>query len=205
VEADPGNRNQRRYLTDEEVRNLLSAIPTDRPSGLRNLAIVALMLECGLKVSELVGKEKDDGEGRRTRGGLRIEDLDWSRKKISVTKPRDGTTREVRISDEVLGILDRWLQVRPNGDTSLVFTTMEGGRIQNRYVRHFLSEYGNRAGIVGAVKPSLLRHTFAGRVFHESGDIELLRELLGHRNISTTARYAHRRDTFGKHAGGEET
>jgi integrase/recombinase XerD len=190
---DDEPRPRQKYLTEEGARALLAAAPAETPVGMRNLCMMALMLEGGLKVSELVGKEKD-AAGRTIReveGGLRIGSIDWKQGRVRVTKPRTGERRELALSADTLEMLARWLDRRPDSDTDLVFTTMTGGRLQNRYVRQFLSDYGERAGLGRGVKPSMLRHTFAGRMFRETGNLELLRELLGHADVSATARYAH--------------
>lgn len=181
---------RRKHLTEDEAQALLAAVPLDTEAGLRNLAMIALMLDGGLKVSELVGPERTDAD--RGTGGLRIGDISWNDKTVRVTRPKDGTSRTLALSADTLELIRRWLNRRPVSETDLVFTSLSGGRLQNRYVRQFLSEYGERAGIGRRVKPSVLRHTFAGRIFRETGDLEKLRDLLGHRDISATARYAHR-------------
>lgn len=183
-------RNAPKYLKDHEIESLLKAPDIGSASGLRNLAIIMLMLDAGCKVSEIVGKEKLDGEGCGTAlGGLRVKDIDWENSIVRVYKTKQETFREIPISADTHQVLKKWISLRPRTDNDFVFTTLEGTRIQNRYVRQFLSRYAYKAGIEKPVKPSMLRHTYAKKLYQQSRNIELVRERLGHVDLSTTAVY----------------
>lgn len=184
-------RNAPRYLKDREIENLLKAPDIGSASGLRNLAIIMLMLDAGCKVSEIVGKEKLDGDGSGTAaGGLQMKDIDWENGIVRVYKTKQETFREIPISADTHQVLKKWISLRPQTDNDFVFTTLEGTRLQNRYVRQFLSRYTHKAGIEKPVKPSMLRHTYAKKLYQQSSNIELVRERLGHVDLSTTAVYA---------------
>lgn len=178
-----------RVLTDEELRRLLSQPPVGRPVGLRNLAIMALMLETGAKSGELVGKEGAPDDDQLS-GGLRLGDIDIPGRTITLRKPKDGSTRQVKLPETSAGYLAAWLEVRPKSDSDLVFLTSRGTRLMNRYVRRMLKEQGSAAGIEVELKPSLLRHTFARRHLSQTGDLAELADALGHKQIISSARYA---------------
>lgn len=157
--------------------------------------MISLMLEGGLKVSELVGREEE--QGPLICGGLRLGDVDLRGGQIAVHKRKTGASRRIVVSPVVRTLLARWIAVRPRTDSDLLFTTRQGRCITNRYVRMFLGDYAARAGIAGRVKPSMLRHTFAGRLYRQTGDLQLVQELLGHLHIASTARYAHTGESEG--------
>lgn len=178
--------SNRSGLTEEECRRLLEAIDPTANVGVRNLVMILLMLEAGLKVGELVGKESSSN----VIGGLRLKDIDFEARTLTIRKLRDGSTRRVGLSFGAAELLRAWTEQRPDSATDLVFTTMAGGRIANRYVRRMLNDLGRKAGIALPVKPSLLRKTFGNRVFEQTGSVDVLRERLGLAHVATTFRYA---------------
>lgn len=175
-------------LSREECAALLQVPNPHTKTGIRNLCIMMLMLTAGLKVSEIVGKEKVDEEGRLI-GGLRLGDIDLDEGVLTVRKKR-GQERVVALERATEIYLKHWLEKRPVSETDLVFVTHKGGKINNRYVREFLEKYGRKAGIDEKVHPSMLRHTFAGDLYERSHNIRLVQQMLGHDDISTTAVYA---------------
>jgi len=176
-------------LTDEELTRLLQQPDLGTKVGIRNMAIMLLMLETGAKSGELVGKEGDTDD---IRGGLRLGDLHGgsaTERRIVLRKPRDGSHRTVELPPAGARFLDAWLAVRPRSELDLVFVTTRGTRILNRYIRKMLHDYGVTARIEADVKPSLLRHTFARRRLAAGDDLEQLAESLGHKHIISSVRY----------------
>jgi integrase/recombinase XerD len=176
-------------LTDDELIWLLKQPDLGTKVGIRNMAIMLLMLETGAKSGELVGKEGDTDD---IRGGLRLEDLHGgsaTERCIVLRKPSDGSRRTVELPPSGARFLDAWLAVRPRSELDLVFVTTRGTRILNRYIRKKLHDYGVTAHIEADVKPSLLRHTFARRRLAAGDDLEQLAESLGHKHIISSVRY----------------
>ncbi len=170
----------RRFLTDEETRRLLTIPKTHTRTGLRNVAMMRLLLEGGLKVSELVGREaRERGDGDTSADGLRIGDLDWERGVVIVCRGKVSRHREIAVSRETAGLLREWVYQRPTSDSLLLFTTLRGGKLNNRYIRQFLARYGRQANVEIPVKPSVLRNTFAQRVRQAGGDLATVRRRLG--------------------------
>jgi integrase len=175
---------KRRYLTEEECRRVIE-IPQPRTrTGLRNATIIRILVEGGLKVSELVGRESDvpDVSTDRGTGGIRIGDILWDENAIIVRRTGE---RQVPLSSETMRFLREWVLVRPSSNTLLVFTTLQGKKLKNRYVRQFISRYGREAGIAVPVKPSVLRNSFAQRVQEAGGDIGAVRNRLGLSDTTT--------------------
>lgn len=179
-------------LTPEELARLLAAADLSRPTGIRNAAMMALMVTGGLKVGELVGKEIAAGDGEEPKwaqGGLRLTDIDWAGRHLTVRRPGDGRSRTIALAHGAFQLLKAWVELRPRCDSDLVFVTRRGTRILNRYVRRFLSEYGQAAGIERSVKPSMLRRTFGARLFERTGDLQSVAETLGLRHLASSLRY----------------
>lgn len=149
--------------------------------------MMRLLLEGGLKVSELVGRENDGEEdvSDKDKGGLRIDDIRWDQGAVEI---RRKSERTVSLGPETMGLLKEWVYQRPVSETLLVFTTLQGGKISNRYVRQFLARYGREAGISTPVKPSILRNSFARRLEQDGGDASLVRARLGLSPSSTPPR-----------------
>jgi site-specific recombinase XerD len=184
--------SERRYLTDAECARLLAVPKTHTRTGLRNAVMMRLLLEGGLKVSELVGRElvgRESGEKENVAGdaasGLHIGDIDWNSDSIIV---RRQSERRVSFGAETMRLLREWVYKRPVCSTLLVFTTLQGGKINNRYVRQFLARYGREAGIAISVKPSVLRNSFTRRLKENGGDVALVRARLGLSPSSTPPR-----------------
>ena len=182
-------------LSAADVQALLETPDRESPVGLRNFAIMLCMVLAGLKVGEIVGKE---GDGTSAEGGLRLSDIDFRKGTVRVVGKKGVRVLDVPLS--LQQFLKAWLDIRPTpqeasaespgGDRNdLVFTTMKGTRIQNRYIRRMLHDYGVAAGLEIDVKPSLLRDVYARRVLKETGDLRELAARLGHRNLASSLRY----------------
>ncbi|MFP4151480.1 MAG: tyrosine-type recombinase/integrase [Alkalispirochaeta sp.] len=176
------------FLTDGELTRLLDQPDLGTKVGIRNMAIILLMLETGAKSGELLGKE---GDSDTIRGGLRLRDVhgESTDRRILLHKASDGSCRTVGVPASAARFLDAWLAVRPRCASDLVFVTSRGTRILNRYIRKTLHDYGVAAGIATEVKPSVLRHTYARRRLAAGADLEQLAESLGHKHIISSVRY----------------
>jgi len=177
----------KRPLSVEEIERLISVIDLSTAVGIRNATMILIMVFTGAKVGELVGKE---GGGAVVRGGIRIDDYDRVSGTITLRRPKDDGERVIPIPMRIQQYLLIWLDARPSvPESDLLFVTGRGTRIQNRYVRRMISEYGRAAGIDRDVRPSLLRRTYAQGVLRESGDLHVLKEALGHRHLASSIRY----------------
>ena len=148
----------------------------------RDVALVAIMARAGLRVSEVLA--------------LKVVDLELNARsgKVLVRHGKGSKEREVPLSAEARGALRAYLDVRPQSDLDLVFLSRTLAALNARDVQRLVADAARRAGIKTKVTPHILRHTFATRFLEQSpGDIRTLATLLGHANISTTARYTHPR------------
>jgi site-specific recombinase XerD len=89
-------------------------------------------------------------------------------------------------------VLGRWIEVRAGlglGAAEPLLCTLRGGRLADAYVRRLLKRLGRVAGIAKRVHAHGLRHTHAAQLREEGVDIGIISKQLGHRSITTTARY----------------
>jgi integrase/recombinase XerD len=180
------------FLNEEEWQALLSIPDIQKPSGLRNLCIIVLMLDAGMKVSEIVGKEKKSencDSSPTVMGGIRLENINLETGEI-VVEGKNRKFRTVYLNDKAKHMIKQWLKVRPDSDTDLLFTNLNGGKLNNRYIREFLEKYGVKAGISKKVHPSLLRHTFAKDLYTKSKNLRMVQKTLGVSDLKQTLRYA---------------
>jgi integrase/recombinase XerD len=171
-------------LGKDEVAALMSRPNVNCPTGLRNRAMLAVMLRCGLRVSEVCG--------------IYLRDVDWRAAEIRLRPEvaKGGREAVVYIDDPTLDWLQRWKAIRRPyaAGAPFLFVTLTGKRIDRHYVWEMTSRYARRAGIERKVWPHLLRHTFATSLLEEGFNIAEVQELMRHSNIQTTSVYLHVRD-----------
>lgn len=178
LEAPRLSKELPRYLSLEEAKKLLSSI--DGRYRTRDFAIVVIFLNCGLRVSELVGINI-----------RHIRDND-----TLVVRGKGNKDRTIYLNDACLFAINNYLSVRPKpsaDDPDALFLSMRGNRISRKTVHHMLKGYFLKAGL-DAEKFSAhkLRHTAATLMYRHGGvDIRALQSILGHKSISTTEIYTH--------------
>lgn len=163
-------------LVGDELDRLLAQPSTRYPTGKRNLALMGIMADAGLRVSEALH--------------LEARDVDFNSGKIKVRQGKGDKDRVLWTGERTLAWLQAWIDVRPPGKGPL-FTTLEGARLQSRYVRAMVKRYATKAGIDKDVHPHTLRHTFGTDLFRKTKDIRLVQKMLGHADLSSTMIYTH--------------
>ena len=160
-------------LEPEEVQNLLKQPNKRYPTGLRNKAMMSLMLHCGLRLSEVVNLKS--GNINLTKGKLRVE------------SGKGKKERDLAIPDYLTDLLDTWRNIRSK--SNFFFSTLKGRKFSDRYIQQMVKRYSYKAGINKKISPHTLRHTYATEYYRQTKDIETLRRILGHSDISTTTIY----------------
>lgn len=161
-------------LNNYEQAALLGQPNPKVPTGLRNLCILSLMLNTGLRVNEVIGSKNDD--------------IDWEEGYINIKGSGAAEARILWLAQAESSLLRRWRAIKPSA-SDLLFCTLEGNRLKDRYIREMVKRLALKAGITKDIYPHVLRYTFAFNLMRETGDIELLQKALGHRDLSTTKQY----------------
>ncbi len=145
----------------------------------RDLAILTLLLGTGIRVSECVG--------------LDIEDIDAKNNGIKVHR-KGGKEMVVYFGDEVADALDDYLDERlemnpQEGSTQALFLSLQNRRINVRTVENLVKKYSRLVTTVKNITPHKLRSTYGTNLYHETGDIYLVADVLGHSDVNTTRRH----------------
>jgi integrase/recombinase XerD len=170
-------------LTDAEVEALVGVIySTKSTTGLRNRAMLQVMLGGGLRVSEVVA--------------LKGHDLDFEKGTIRVNLGKGGKDRVVPVDQETQGWLRAWSERRASLGKSardpLFFGLRTRGKaLLPRYVHHLVKRLAEAAGIEKKVGPHVLRHTYASNMLSRGLNLREVQQLLGHANVATTQIYTH--------------
>lgn len=169
-----------RYLTFEESIGFLNSI--DGKFKERDLAIFAIFLNCGLRLSELVG--------------INLKNINFEKRTLRVVG-KGNKERMVYLNDLCIAAINNYLPVRPEvlerADMDALFISSKGRRISNRMVEILAKKYFEKAGLdYDLYSPHKLRHTAATLMYREGNvDIRTLQELLGHTSLATTQIYTH--------------
>ena len=145
----------------------------------RDFAIVTLLLGTGIRVSECVG--------------LDIEDVDFKNNGIKVTR-KGGNEMVVYFGPEVEKALKKYLEVR-EGITPLVghehalFYSTQRRRIGVQAIENLVKKYARQITTTKKITPHKLRSTYGTALYQETGDIYLVADVLGHRDVNTTKKH----------------
>jgi len=163
-------------LCEPDIRSLLDAARGSSWFDVRNTAMLMLLLDTGLRLSELIG--------------LDLGDVSLNEWRIGIRNGKGSRDRTVFIGRALHRALRRWLEVRGAGpQTGALFVTRSGQRQDLRNVERILSRLADRASMKARVTPHILRHTFAVNYIRHGGDPFTLQRLLGHSDIRTTRIY----------------
>lgn len=180
-----------KYLSLEQSKELLEAAsnPTigshgNHDNSERNFAMITLLLNCGVRLAELIG--------------INISDIDFDENKLNVIG-KGNKERTIYLNNACIRAINSYLAVRPKDgvkfeDRDALFLSEQKRRISRRTVQYVVKEELKAAGIEKADKYSVhkLRHTAATLMYkYGNVDIRALQELLGHESISTTEIYTH--------------
>lgn len=164
-------------LRDHEIARLVQAASESRHPQ-RDLALVILMIDTGMRLSEVAG--------------LTIADVDLVEGRCRVMG-KGSRERVVPIGRRTRKALRGWSSARRPGPvaSSPLFIGPQGARLSARGVHQLVRRLARRAGIETRCSPHVLRHTFARAFLTNGGDIFSLQRILGHspRSIQVTRRY----------------
>lgn len=168
-----------KYLSLEQSIELLNAI--DGPDKERDYCMITLFLNCGMRLSELVG--------------INMTDVIHNNSTIRILG-KGNKERIVYLNDACLKAIDDYIAVRPKDhvkDKNALFLSKRLTRISPKTVQFIVNKYLDKIGLGGAgYSVHKLRHT-AATLMYQYGDVDIrvLQDILGHENLGTTEIYTH--------------
>ena len=180
IESPKQPKRLPKYLTLEESIQLLDSIKP--PNHARDYAIITLFLNCGLRVSELAG--------------ISLRDIDTDFSGLVVTG-KGSKQRKIYLNDACRDALKNYIAVRPkdikNQDTDALFISRNRNRMSVKTIQWMVYKRLKEAGLEGReMSVHKLRHTAATLMYqHGHTDVRVLKDILGHEDLSTTQIYTH--------------
>ena len=185
VELPKVTRRQVTFLHFDEIDRMLQQVDISSEAGLRDRAIIELLFSSGLRVSELVGLNRDH--------------INTKRREFTV-RGKGQKDRPVFIGAMAAQHVEEYLEARTDSLPPLFLSyrrtnqpSLSGDyrRLTTRSVQRLVANYARLAGITKKVTPHTMRHSFATDLLMNGADIRSVQSMLGHSNISTTQVYTH--------------
>jgi integrase/recombinase XerC len=174
------------FIEEEAMDKLLDTdIFGDDFAGVRNRTIIELLYLTGMRRAELIG--------------LRDNDVDLADGSLKVTGKRNKQ-RIIPIVKPFISRLEEYIRIRnaniPESKNGWFFITDKGNKLYDKYVYNTVNSYLAMVTTIEKKSPHILRHTFATHMLNRGADLNSIKELLGHANLSATQIYTH--NTFEK-------
>ena len=155
------------------------AVGYHNKTHVRDTAIITLFLGTGIRISELVGLDNDS--------------FDFSENSFLVTR-KGGNQAILYFSDEVKYALQEYIAEKKNDpkipqNENAFFLSMQYKRINVRSVEVLVKKYSKMVSPLKKITPHKLRSTYGTRLYNETGDIYIVADVLGHRDINTTKKH----------------
>jgi len=168
------------FVGEDSLERLLDNFQFgDNFSGIRDKTIVEMLYLTGMRRSELIG--------------LRDEDVDLSSGVVRVMGKR-SKERVIPLISSFVASLQTYICVRSeagfSGSVSF-FVTDRGNKLYEKGVYNIVKRYLSMVTTIEKKSPHVLRHTFATHMLNHGADLNSIKELLGHANLSATQVYTH--------------
>lgn len=158
-----------RILAPSEYKNLREAIRLD----IRTAAIVELLLQAGIRISELAA--------------IRLEDI--KKAELDIRPIENNPARTIPLGKSVQAAIQNYLSLRPKDSTDThLFITKTGRPLLIRNIRTIVDRYFREAGVKSA-KVNDLRHTFIAHQLQSGVDIHFISLVVGHKRLTSTQKY----------------
>jgi integrase/recombinase XerD len=171
------------YLTDPEIDALLAAPDPTTWTGRRDHALIALAIQTGLRISELLG--------------LRCDDVHLATGAHVACHGKGRKDRITPLTADTVDVLRDWLFEREGDPTDPLFCSRRGTALSRDAIERRLAIYTRRAAAccpslqTKPIRAHMLRHTAAMRLLHAGIDTSVIALWLGHENVETTQIYLH--------------
>ena len=163
------------FIKESEIQNLLNEVSFDKGFiGQRDKLIIDLFYVTGIRLSELID--------------IQIIDIEFYKKTIKVLGKRNKE-RIIPLSDAIIKTLKIFINEYKLKD--FLFTDIKGNKVYPKLVYRVVKKYIGMISSINKRSPHVLRHTFATHMLNNGADINAIKDLLGHANLSATQVYTH--------------
>ena len=187
VHAPKKNKSLPKFLSNNEIEQILNNIKIETPAGYRNRVILELLYATGMRISEL--------------SNLNFGNLNLEENEITVMG-KGAKERIVLVSTRAKEFLQKYInnvrfmivedgQQPEQTENSPVFINKTGYRLQPQSVRAAINDIVKKIELPKKVTPHVFRHSFATKLLENGADLRVVQELLGHASISNTQIYTH--------------
>lgn len=167
----------------DDIFTLLDLPDKSTPMGMRDALILELLYGTGVRVSELVGLDRNAVD----LNGMRI-----------LVRGKGKKERIVPLAPEIVSLIKDYYRVmydivsegRMVESDALIINRL-GSRMTDRTIRRIVEAYLKKAGLPLDYSPHSFRHTFATHLLEGGADLRSIQELLGHESLATTQKYTH--------------
>ena len=163
------------FIEEDQIASLLNEVRFEEGFvGQRNKLIIELFYVTGIRLSELIN--------------IRTSDVDFNNQLIKVLGKRNKE-RLIPLSSSMVDSLSNFIE--KNQQNQFLFTNLDGKKLYTKLVYRLVNKYIGKISSVNKKSPHILRHTFATHMLNNGADINAIKELLGHANLSATQVYTH--------------
>lgn len=169
------------YLQEKDMQKLLNEVlvETNEFHSERDRLMLVLFYETGIRLSELIG--------------IKIDAIDSTKCLLRVLGKRNKE-RMIPLRKETASALDRFSRMRSEKRGSadgFLFCTDRGAKLYPSFVYRRVNDYLQQVSTLDKRSPHILRHTFATHMLNNGAQLNTVKELLGHANLSATQVYTH--------------
>ena len=180
-------------LNDEEVNDLLNVVSNTNIKGnklqiqkcqktqLRDTALITLLLNTGIRVSECAG--------------LDIDDINFNYRTINIVR-KGGSDAHLYFNEITENALKDYIENErplllgnPESEEQAVFISMKKSRMSVSAIERMVKKYAKNATPDKKISPHKMRSTYGTALYKDTGDIRLVSDVLGHKDINTTAKH----------------
>ncbi|MFT4756085.1 MAG: integrase/recombinase XerC [Vicingaceae bacterium] len=166
------------FIREKEIDNLLDSFAfEDSFKGVRDRLILELLYSSGIRLSELIG--------------IKLSDVNFVQQSMKVLGKRNKE-RIVPLHREVIATMNGYIEQRQQvkNDENLLLTD-SGKKMYPKFVYRKVNYYLGQVTTASKKSPHVLRHTFATHMLNNGADLNTIKEILGHANLSATEIYTH--------------
>lgn len=165
------------FVEKEKMDTLLDNIEFgDDATGLRNKLIIELFYATGMRLSELIN--------------LKESDVDLYANQVKVLGKRNKE-RIIPFAAELKSLIKKYMDSKPESSIDLLFLSDKGKKMSEKFVYTSVKMYLSQVTTIDKKSPHVLRHTFATHMLNNGADLNAIKDLLGHANLSATQVYTH--------------